>query len=84
MKRIVLSLLALCCFVGLRAQDPTFHVFLCLGQSNMEGAARPESIDSVGVSDRLLTLAAVDYKDGSQRWGSGTRPFLLSAVTATV
>ena len=69
MKRIVLSLLALCCFVGLRAQDPTFHVFLCLGQSNMEGAARPESIDSVGVSDRLLTLAAVDYKDGSRKMG---------------
>ena len=25
--------------------DPNFYIFLCFGQSNMEGAARPEAQD---------------------------------------
>lgn len=70
MKRLASTLAALCLFTGLRAQDPNFHVYLCFGQSNMEGAARPESIDSVGISDRYLTMAAVDYADGSRTKGN--------------
>ena len=27
------------------AVDPNFYIFLCFGQSNMEGAARPEAAD---------------------------------------
>jgi hypothetical protein len=27
------------------AVDPNFYIFLCFGQSNMEGAARPEAQD---------------------------------------
>ena len=27
------------------AVDPNFYIFLCFGQSNMEGAARPEAED---------------------------------------
>jgi len=45
-----------------RAQDPNFHIYLCFGQSNMEGNARIEQIDVEGISDRYLTMAAVDYK----------------------
>lgn len=55
--------------LGLAAQDPNFHIYLCFGQSNMEGAARPEAVDSAGVSDRFLTMAAVDYNDGSRKMG---------------
>lgn len=40
--------------------DPDFCVFICFGQSNMEGAARPEAQDLEGVSDRFLLLPAVD------------------------
>ena len=25
--------------------DPNFYIFLCFGQSNMEGNARPEAVD---------------------------------------
>jgi para-nitrobenzyl esterase len=28
------------------AQDPDFHIYLCFGQSNMEGAARIEPQDT--------------------------------------
>ena len=70
MKRLALSLIALCLAFSAKAQDPKFHVYLCFGQSNMEGAARPEHVDSVGISDRYLTMAAVDYKDGSRTKGN--------------
>ncbi|MDF2191613.1 sialate O-acetylesterase [Paraflavitalea sp. CAU 1676] len=41
------------------AQDPDFHIYLCLGQSNMEGNARFEDRDT-SVSDRFLVMEAVD------------------------
>ncbi|GAB3745865.1 sialate O-acetylesterase [Spirosoma pomorum] len=45
------------------AQDPNFHVYLCLGQSNMEGNARFEPQDTVGVDPRFQVLEAVDCPD---------------------
>lgn len=41
------------------AQDPNFHIYLCIGQSNMEGPAKIESQDTI-VDNRLRLLAAVD------------------------
>jgi hypothetical protein len=41
------------------SQDRKFYIFLCIGQSNMEGNARIESQDTT-VDKRFLVLAAVD------------------------
>jgi hypothetical protein len=41
------------------AQDPNFHIYLCFGQSNMEGPGRIEDQDRT-VDDRFLVLQAVD------------------------
>jgi len=41
------------------SQDPDFYIFLCLGQSNMEGAARIEPQDTT-VDDRFMVLEAVN------------------------
>jgi hypothetical protein len=41
------------------SQDPNFYIFLCFGQSNMEGNARPEKQDSI-VDPRFQVLEAVD------------------------
>lgn len=41
------------------SQDPDFYVFLCFGQSNMEGSARFEALDTI-VSDRFQVMGAVD------------------------
>lgn len=41
------------------AQDPNFYIFLCFGQSNMEGAGRIEEQDKT-VDDRFLVLEAVN------------------------
>ncbi|WP_420155935.1 sialate O-acetylesterase [Siphonobacter sp.] len=53
----------LCCIAFGRehafAQDPNFHIYLCLGQSNMEGPAAIEAQDTT-VSARFQLLAAVD------------------------
>lgn len=69
MKKLLLSLLAAFLVLEAAAQDPKFHIFLCFGQSNMEGNARIESIDSVGVSDRFLNLSAVNFPDKSRKMG---------------
>jgi hypothetical protein len=40
--------------------DPNFYIFLCFGQSNMEGSAAIEEEDKT-VDDRFKVLAAVDF-----------------------
>ncbi len=42
------------------AQDPNFHIYLCIGQSNMEGAARIEAQDSINIDSRFKVLEALD------------------------
>ena len=41
--------------------DPNFYIFLCFGQSNMEGAARPDAQDLKSPGPRFLWMPAVDY-----------------------
>ena len=43
------------------AVDPNFYIFLCFGQSNMEGAAKPEAQDLKSLGPRFLWMPAVDY-----------------------
>ena len=66
MKKIILGICMMCVSVGGWAQkdggkpDPDFYVFLCFGQSNMEGNARAEIRDMNGVDERFRMMAAVD------------------------
>jgi hypothetical protein len=57
---VILSLLLI--LVGYKsfAQDSKFYIFLCFGQSNMEGNARFEAQDTVGINSRFRVLQAVD------------------------
>ena len=43
------------------AVDPNFYIFFCFGQSNMEGAAKPEAQDLKSPGPRFLWMPAVDY-----------------------
>ena len=45
------------------AQDSKFYIFLCFGQSNMEGNARFEAQDTAGIDPRFKVLQAVDCPD---------------------
>ena len=41
--------------------DPKFHIYISIGQSNMEGQGTIEMADLTGISQRFLTLAAADF-----------------------
>lgn len=51
------------------AVDPNFYIFLCFGQSNMEGNARPEAQDLVSPGPRFLMMPAVDDPQRGRKMG---------------
>ena len=71
MRRIllVIAFLALSVLRMCAAPDDNFYIFLCFGQSNMEGAARPEPQDLEGVDDRFQMMAAVDDAQRGRKMG---------------
>lgn len=50
------------------AQNPKFHIYLCLGQSNMEGYAKIEPQDTI-VNKRFQVLEAVDCDNLNRKKG---------------
>ena len=48
--------------------DANFHIYLCFGQSNMEGNAAVEAIDKQNVPERFQMLPAVDF-DSTKKMG---------------
>ena len=48
------------------SQDTNFWIFLCFGQSNMEGFPGVQQQDTTNVDSRFQVLAAVDFKDGGR------------------
>ena len=70
MKKIIFTILTcLGVTADTFAQDPNFYIFLCFGQSNMEGAARIEPQDLEGVSPRFLLMPAVDDPARNRKMG---------------
>lgn len=66
-RKTKITLLA---FVGLLAlslnsysQDKNFYIFICLGQSNMEGNAKIEPQDTIMTDSRFQVLSTVDCPD---------------------
>ena len=49
--------------------DPNFYIFLCFGQSNMEGNARPEAQDLASPGPRFLLMPAVDFPEKGRKMG---------------
>lgn len=78
MKKFRFILLAGLLSVALAAgakPDPNFHIYICFGQSNMEGNPRPEQQDLEGVSPRFLTMNAVDCPSGKMgEWRTAVPP----------
>ena len=61
---IILFSLLLMAGGNIFAQDPNFQIYLCIGQSNMEGAARAELQDST-VNPRFQVMAAMSFLAGT-------------------
>lgn len=49
--------------------DPNFHIYLCLGQSNMEGNAKIEAQDRQGINTRFRMMSAVDMPNIGRKQG---------------
>lgn len=49
--------------------DPNFHIYLCFGQSNMEGNATAEPIDKANVDSRFLMMACVNMTNAKRTKG---------------
>jgi hypothetical protein len=80
MKRlstILMGLIMSCC--AMADVDPNFYIYLCFGQSNMEGNATPEEQDKTGVDSRFQMLACVDFSSPSRtmgQWYTATPPIV--------
>lgn len=51
------------------AQDPDFHIYLCIGQSNMEGPAPIEAEDTTAIDPRFQLLSSVDCPELGRKKG---------------
>ena len=51
------------------AVDPDFYIFLCFGQSNMEGNARPQAMDIESPGNRFLLMPSVDDPQRGRKAG---------------
>lgn len=64
---------------GTAMNKEEMHVYLCLGQSNMEGAARFNPVDTTGINNRFMVLQAVDCPDLEREkgvWYKATPPLV--------
>ena len=73
MRKILLFLGLILTVLSVSARDKNFYIYLCFGQSNMEGNARFEPQDTCNVSDRFLVMSAVDCPDLGREKGKWYR-----------
>jgi hypothetical protein len=64
--RLLLLAALLFCNAKVYSQDTNFWIFLCFGQSNMEGFPGIPEQDKTNVDSRFQLLAAVDFKPGGR------------------
>ena len=72
MKRILLSIAILATALqGARAEvDPNFYIYICFGQSNMEGNAQWEAQDVGNVDPRFQMLATCNFTNPKRTLGN--------------
>ncbi|HOT14698.1 MAG TPA: sialate O-acetylesterase [Bacteroidales bacterium] len=77
MKKIILIITVMLGLnAGISAQDPNFYIFLCFGQSNMEGNAKVEPQDTI-VDSRFQVMETVNcpnLKRDKGKWYAAVPP----------
>ena len=70
MKKTLIALMLSSATLAVMAQpDPNFHIYLCFGQSNMEGQAPAEAVDKEFVDPRFQTMACVNFSNPQRKMG---------------
>ena len=63
-KILLTSVMFMTSVIGAKAEvDPNFHIYICFGQSNMEGNAMWEKQDEGNVDPRFQMLATCDFNN---------------------
>ena len=79
-KLMLIAVLLATRLLGANADvDPNFYVYICFGQSNMEGNAQPESIDKTGIDQRFRLLATCNFSNPARtkgNWYKATPPLV--------
>ena len=79
-KYLLTTMMLLCLAVGAQAEvDPNFYIYLCFGQSNMEGNAPLEQQDYQNVDSRFQMLACVNFQSPVRsmgQWYTATPPLV--------
>lgn len=86
--RTIISAILLGCLTSVTsmAQDPDFHIYLCLGQSNMEGNAAIEPVDRKDVPERFKVMATVDFSNPARtkgEWSVAVPPLVRQSTGLT-
>ncbi len=68
MKKYFVLIAALIVTINLVAQDENFHIYLCFGQSNMQGSAEIEPQDTVPMEGYLM-MAPTDFDKLGRKLG---------------
>lgn len=66
--------------------NPNFHIYLCFGQSNMEGNAQPEAQDYQNVPENFKMMAAVNFSNPKRtkgEWYTATPPLCRQGTGLT-
>lgn len=86
MKKLLLCMSLILAWMGVaKAQepDPNFHIYLCIGQSNMEGNGAIEPVDRDNVPERFKMMAAVNFSNPSRKmynWYTATPPLVRQST----
>ena len=73
MKQFLLTaMMLLCSVMGAKAEvDPNFYIYICFGQSNMEGNAQWEPQDVGNVDERFQMLATCNFNNTTPKRTKG-------------
>ena len=76
---IICALMAVPALRMMAEVDPNFYIYICFGQSNMEGNAQPEAIDKKNIDSRFRLLATCNFSNPSRtkgNWYKATPPLV--------
>ena len=69
-KLVMICALLTGSLLGVKAEaDPNFYVYLCFGQSNMEGNAAAENVDKINIDKRFKMLATTNFDNPKRTMG---------------
>ena len=79
-KVLALGAMLFVWLIGAKAEvDPNFYIYLCFGQSNMEGNADVQSVDKQGIDQRFQMLATTNFDSPKRtmgQWYTATPPIV--------